>query len=118
MGNADFKNPPGQAPDGSDHNKGYECDKNNGVGKTNPAHSGCKVKAETTTTTMPTVTTTTVIPATTVTTAPAQVLGTSIQAPVTTIAPATSLAKTGINAGKVATIGGVLILVGFLIVTV
>ena len=41
VGNADDKNPPGQAPDGSDSNKGYECDENSGVGKTNPAHSGC-----------------------------------------------------------------------------
>ena len=40
-GKADAKQPPGQAPDGSDHNKGYECDGNQGVGKTNPAHSGC-----------------------------------------------------------------------------
>ena len=42
VGAADNKNPPGQMPDGSDHNNGYECDGNNGVGKTNPAHSGCK----------------------------------------------------------------------------
>src|SRR3954447_23790788 len=41
VGNADDKNPPGQAPDGSDHNKGYECDSNHGVGRTNPAHTGC-----------------------------------------------------------------------------
>lgn len=41
VGNADSKNPPGQAPDGSDHNNGYECDGNGGVGKTNPAHTGC-----------------------------------------------------------------------------
>lgn len=50
VGNADDKNPPGQSkvgPGGADHNKGYECenprwqDKNNGVGKGNPAHSGC-----------------------------------------------------------------------------
>jgi hypothetical protein len=40
-GKADYKNPPGQYPDGSDDNKGYECDDNQGVGKTNPAHSGC-----------------------------------------------------------------------------
>jgi len=40
-GKADSKNPPGQAPDGTDDNKGYECDDNQGVGKTNPAHSGC-----------------------------------------------------------------------------
>ena len=50
VGNADGKNPPGQMPNGSDHNKGYECDANQGVGKTNPAHSGC---GSTTTTTPP-----------------------------------------------------------------
>jgi hypothetical protein len=42
VGNADDKNPPGQAPDGSDHNAGYECDRNHGVGRTNPAHTGCR----------------------------------------------------------------------------
>jgi hypothetical protein len=42
VGNADNVNPPGQAPDGSDHNNGYECDGNNGIGKTNPAHTGCE----------------------------------------------------------------------------
>lgn len=41
VGNADDKNPPGQYPDGSDSNNGYECDGNNGIGKTNPAHTGC-----------------------------------------------------------------------------
>jgi hypothetical protein len=41
VGNADDKNPPGQYPDGSDHNNGYECDGNSGIGKTNPAHTGC-----------------------------------------------------------------------------
>ncbi|MFY9588927.1 MAG: hypothetical protein WAT66_15910 [Actinomycetota bacterium] len=41
VGNADEKNPPGQDPDGSDGNSGYECDENAGVGKTNPAHTGC-----------------------------------------------------------------------------
>jgi hypothetical protein len=41
VGKADEKNPPGQAPDGSDDNKGYECDENSGVGKSNPAHTGC-----------------------------------------------------------------------------
>lgn len=42
VGNADDKSPPGQAPDGSDHNAGYECDRNHGVGRTNPAHTGCR----------------------------------------------------------------------------
>ena len=50
VGSADDKNPPGQLPGGSDPNKGYECDENQGVGKTNPAHSGC---GSTTTTTPP-----------------------------------------------------------------
>ena len=47
VGKADYKNPPGQLPDGSDHNKGYECDGNEGVGKMNPAHSGCAPSAPT-----------------------------------------------------------------------
>ncbi len=43
VGNADDKNPPGQsAGPESDGNSGYECDNNNGVGKGNPAHSGCE----------------------------------------------------------------------------
>lgn len=42
VGKADNKNPPGQFPDGSDANAGYECDRNNGIGKTNPAHTGCQ----------------------------------------------------------------------------
>jgi hypothetical protein len=53
VGNADDKNPPGQYPDGSDHNSGYECDGrdrpadnqqgngNHGIGDENPAHTGC-----------------------------------------------------------------------------
>ena len=32
---------PGQYPNGSDPNAGYECDRNQGVGQTNPAHTGC-----------------------------------------------------------------------------
>jgi hypothetical protein len=42
VGNADDKNPKGQMPNGSDHNAGYECDRNHGIGRTNPAHTGCK----------------------------------------------------------------------------
>lgn len=42
VGNADDKNPPGQFPNGSDHNAGYECDRNNGIGKGNPAHTTCQ----------------------------------------------------------------------------
>ena len=49
VGKADNKNPKGQAPDGpTDRNAGYECDRNQGIGQTNPAHTGC-----TTSTTQP-----------------------------------------------------------------
>jgi hypothetical protein len=41
VGNADDKNPKGQYPNGTDHNAGYECDRNHGIGRTNPAHTGC-----------------------------------------------------------------------------
>ena len=41
VGNADAKNPKGQMPNGNDANNGYECDGNNGIGQTNPAHTGC-----------------------------------------------------------------------------
>jgi hypothetical protein len=44
VGAADNKNPKGQFPDGSDHNNGYECDGNNGIGKGNPAHTSCQVQ--------------------------------------------------------------------------
>ena len=42
VGAADNKNPNGQRPNGSDHNNGYECDGNNGIGKGNPAHTDCQ----------------------------------------------------------------------------
>ena len=41
VGKADNKNPKGQMPNGSDKNAGYECDRNNGIGKGNPAHTSC-----------------------------------------------------------------------------
>jgi hypothetical protein len=41
VGKADNKNPPGQYKNGSDHNNGYECDGNHGIGRSNPAHTGC-----------------------------------------------------------------------------
>ena len=48
VGSADDKYPPGQAPGGSDANNGYECDGNSGIGKTNPAHTGCVTPRSTT----------------------------------------------------------------------
>ncbi|HVF75901.1 MAG TPA: hypothetical protein VM938_12715 [Acidimicrobiales bacterium] len=50
VGNADDKNPPGQKPNGSDRNAGYECDRNRGVGRTNPAHTGCRTTSSPTST--------------------------------------------------------------------
>src|SRR5450759_2920728 len=42
VGKADNKNPKGQMPSGLvDHNAGYECDRNHGIGRSNPAHTGC-----------------------------------------------------------------------------
>src|SRR3954451_2941713 len=41
VGKADNKNPQGQKPNGTDHNAGYECDRNHGIGRSNPAHTGC-----------------------------------------------------------------------------
>jgi hypothetical protein len=49
VGNADDKNPKGQMPNGSDHNAGYECDRNHGIGRTNPAHTGCRLGEQPTT---------------------------------------------------------------------
>ncbi len=46
VGNADDKNPKGQMPNGSDHNAGYECDRNHGIGRTNPAHTGCRTTTQ------------------------------------------------------------------------
>ena len=49
VGNADNQQPPGQMPGGSDSNKGYECDGNQGVGQGNPAHTACTPTAAVTT---------------------------------------------------------------------
>jgi LPXTG-motif cell wall-anchored protein len=41
VGKADNKNPNGQVGESPSKNKGYECDDNKGIGKGNPAHTGC-----------------------------------------------------------------------------
>ncbi len=86
VGNADMKNPPGQAPNGSDHNRGYECDANNGIGKGNPAHTDC-----TTVTTVPAPATTVPAPATTV---PAPTTTVPVTPATTVVAPTTAPAPT------------------------
>jgi hypothetical protein len=53
VGKADNKDPLGQQPNGTDHNAGYECDRNQGIGKTNPAHTGCTSGSPTPTPTTP-----------------------------------------------------------------
>jgi hypothetical protein len=58
VGKADNKNPPGQQPGGSDANAGYECDTNHGVGRSNPAHTGCVAPTTVPPTTPPTTPTT------------------------------------------------------------
>lgn len=48
VGNADYKEPKGQLNDGDhDGDAGYECDGNNGVARSNPAHTSCKRPATT-----------------------------------------------------------------------
>jgi hypothetical protein len=100
VGNADNKNPPGQYKDGSDHNNGYECDGNNGVGKGNPAHSGCKP-----TTTVPCTgqhcVTTTTQPQQTTTTQPQQTTTTQPQQ-TTTTQPTTTTTAAGATTTTVA----------------
>ena len=57
VGKADNKNPPGQetsSPGTTFPNNGYECDNNNGIGKTNPAHTGCTSTPSTSTSLAPT----------------------------------------------------------------
>ncbi len=103
VGNADDKNPPGQQPGGNDHNKGYECDENNGVGKTNPAHSGCTTTTTRggSTTTIPVTTTLASGPTTTVvstvTTRPGETPTTlpSGSATVPTVGPPIDIVGTG-----------------------
>jgi len=43
VGKADNKNPKAQAPRDADRNAGYECDRNHGIGRSNPAHTGCRM---------------------------------------------------------------------------
>ncbi|MFN2522606.1 MAG: hypothetical protein ABR614_04770 [Mycobacteriales bacterium] len=54
VGKADNKNPPGQAPNATDGNAGYECDRNHGIGRSNPAHTACVAGTPTTPPTTPT----------------------------------------------------------------
>lgn len=97
VGKADNKNPPGQYPNGSDHNAGYECDTNHGIGQSNPAHTGCATTTtSTTTTTLPT-------SPTTPTTAPTTTAPTTAPTTAATIAPRSSDPGTSATGTTVAT---------------
>ncbi|MGH3864047.1 hypothetical protein [Actinokineospora sp.] len=117
VGKADNKNPKGQLPGPQDGNKGYECDSNHGIGRSNPAHTGCK--STTTTPTIPTTPQTTTTTTTTTTTSTTTATGTTPGGPSTTpaaqpgITPATQaagLADTGVDIGV--PIGAGLLLLG------
>ncbi|HVK19809.1 MAG TPA: hypothetical protein VM677_00450 [Actinokineospora sp.] len=116
VGKADNKNPKGQLPGGSDANAGYECDRNHGIGRSNPAHTGCKSSTtppSTPPTTPPTTTTTTppTTHTTTVTTPATPATSTSPAAvPQGSVTPAAALADTGVNAMPSVLVG--LLLVG------
>jgi hypothetical protein len=97
VGNADNKAPKGQSV--GDRNAGYECDRNHGVGRGNPAHSGCDAttttEAPTSTTAAPTTTeapTTTVAPTTT--TSEPEPTTTTTEAPTTTTTEAPTTTTT------------------------
>ena len=108
VGKADNKNPPGQFPDGPDPNAGYECDTNNGIGKTNPAHTGC-VSTPPTPVTPPVVVTPPVMVTPVVTPNPASALAAPVSLPSVSI-PSVSL-PTAAGATLPVTGGDVLILV-------
>ncbi|MEV6238082.1 hypothetical protein [Lentzea sp. NPDC051838] len=95
VGKADNKNPNGQMPGGSDANKGYECDANHGVGRSNPAHTGCK-PGETPTSTPPTTPPTTP-PSTKTETPPPPPGGGAPQTPAAQSADVDDLAFTGFD---------------------
>lgn len=92
VGKADNKNPPGQLPGGSDANAGYECDTNHGVGRTNPAHTGCKPGE-----TPPSTSSSTPPPSTSTETPPPPPGGGAPQAPAQTAAAVEELAFTGFD---------------------
>jgi hypothetical protein len=102
VGKADNKNPLGQLPVPENHNNnGYECDGNNGIAKTNPAHTGCgDVLGETLTPP--------VVLGETLTRPATVVLGETLTRPATVVLGET-LARTGFDSVKLMTFAGLLI---------
>lgn len=117
VGNADGKQPPGQTA--GDKNAGYECDRNNGIGQGNPAHSACPTT--TTSTTLKAAVAATTTTSTTVATA---VLGEHFNATTTTVPTQVlgehfargDLANTG-GPAWLTGVGLPLVLIGFGLVT-
>jgi hypothetical protein len=102
VGQADDKNPPGQMPNADeDGNNGYECDENQGVGKTNPAHTGCTQQGTTQTPPTNVGGTTTNTPPTDIlgesTVKPTAVLGEQITRPQPTKVLGVQMARTGME---------------------
>ena len=129
VGKADNKNPAGQAPDGSDANNGYECDGNSGVGRTNPAHTGCVVPDTSVTPVAPIPELVLPLSLTGVETSPSgrpttAVLGVSLTRPSAevlastevAVAPSAGLATTGTNVLALLLVGASLLLVGAFVV--
>ncbi|GAA4444435.1 hypothetical protein GCM10023148_51390 [Actinokineospora soli] len=126
VGKADNKNPPGQLPGPQDGNAGYECDRNHGIGRSNPAHTGCTSTTGPTTppTTTPTTTTgstTTTEPTVTTSTTTVSSPGSSTPpagspgAPAGRPAPTGALADTGVDAGLPLVLGALLLGLGVLL---
>lgn len=114
VGNADNKTPKGQKPDGSDKNKGFECDKNHGVGKGNPSHSGCGVivNAASTSTSKSTPNANVSTSTTTTTTPPTSVYSQSLDQ-----ANPTRLARTGANEMSNTSLAMLFVAIGLFLIT-
>jgi hypothetical protein len=116
-GKADNKFPLGQAPNGTDLNRGFECDQNPGIGNGNPAHTTCRFSSSSVTPPLPSGVTVIPSPASgvlseVVTQQPASVTETPLAAQATTGA----LAFTGLAALWLAFAGLVLIGFGFALI--
>lgn len=93
VGAADNKNPQGQLPDAaSDGNRGFECDANSGVGRSNPAHTGCTAAAPTTSSAPPAEAPAPTQAVTQPSTRPATEVSDTTQAPAAAVAPVTPVA--------------------------
>jgi len=117
VGKADNKNPAGQFPDGSDSNKGYECDANNGIGKTNPAHTGCVTVQSSSSPPVPSPPPGGAEVLGVSFTAPASVAAAAAEAPAAVAPAALAATGAGTTLAALTTIGAALLLLGLLLVS-